>query len=190
MATRTLEKCALQGWIPASTVWHRVGEWFVDVNVVNRALHVGGGVKVWVGKATDNEHNYILLMEIWMHRDSVKTFRGPLLCYLSTAITLCFSMIMHGPMLQGSVHNSWKLTMSQFMACIIIDVWDALDWHVRKRVSVPDNIQQLRTAIPGVGQHSTGHNQQPDQLCNGDVSRFMRQMVVTPDSDWFSNPHP
>ena len=30
------------------------------------------------------------------------------------AITLCFSMIMHGPMSQGSVQNSWKLKMSQF----------------------------------------------------------------------------
>ncbi len=42
-----------------------------------------------------------------MHRDTV-----PLLCHLSTTITSCCSMIMHGPMLQGSVHNSWKLKTS------------------------------------------------------------------------------
>jgi hypothetical protein len=29
-------------------VWHRVGEWFADVNVVNRVPHGGGGVRVWV----------------------------------------------------------------------------------------------------------------------------------------------
>ena len=27
-------------------------------------------------------------------------------------------------------------------------------------------------------------------LCEGDVSHCMRQMVVTPDTDWFSDPHP
>jgi hypothetical protein len=32
---------------------------------------------------------------------------------------------------------------------------------------------------------STGHNQQPDQLCEGDVSRCMRHMVVTPDTGGF-----
>ncbi len=42
-----------------------------------------------------------------MHRDTV-----PLLCHLSTTISSCCSMIMHGPMLQGSVHNSWKLKTS------------------------------------------------------------------------------
>ncbi len=50
---------------------------------------------------------------------------------------------MHGPMLQGSVHNSWKLKTS---------------------------------------------HQQPDQLCEGDVLHCVRQMVVTPDTDWFSDP--
>jgi hypothetical protein len=34
-------------------------------------------------------------------------------------------------------------------------------------------------ALDRVGQHSTGHNQQPDQLCEGDVSRRMRQMILT-----------
>ncbi len=38
-----------------------------------------------------------------------------LLCHSSTTITLCCSMIMHNPMLQGSVHNSWKLKTSQFL---------------------------------------------------------------------------
>ncbi len=40
---------------------------------------------------------------------------GPLLCHSSMTITSCCSMIMHGPMLQGSVHNSWKLKTSQFL---------------------------------------------------------------------------
>ncbi len=50
-----------------------------------------------------------------MHRDTVTRSWGPLLCHSSTTITSCCSMIMHGPMLQGSVHNSWKLKTSQFL---------------------------------------------------------------------------
>ncbi len=48
---------------------------------------------------------------------------------------------MHGPMLQRSVHNSWKLKTP------IEHVCDALDWRIRQRVPVPANIQQLHTAI-------------------------------------------
>ncbi len=30
-------------------VWRRVGEWFADVNVVDRVAHGGGGIMVWAG---------------------------------------------------------------------------------------------------------------------------------------------
>ena len=42
----------------------------------------------------------------------------------------------------------------------------------------------------GVGQHSTGQSTAWSTLCEGDVSRCMRQMAVTPDTDWFSYLHP
>ncbi len=63
----------------------------------------------------DNEHRWILLMAFWMHRDNVTRSWGPLLCHSSTTITSCCCMIMHGPMLQGSVHNFLKLKTSQFL---------------------------------------------------------------------------
>ncbi len=65
-------------------------------------------VGLWYGQAyvMDNEHRCILLMAFWMHRDTVTRSWGPMLCHSSTAITSCHSMIIHGPMLQGSVHNS------------------------------------------------------------------------------------
>ncbi len=44
-----------------------------------------------------------------MHRDIVTR------CHSYTTITSCCSMIMHGPMLQGSIHNSWKLKTFQFL---------------------------------------------------------------------------
>ncbi len=55
-----------------------------------------------------------------------------------------------------------------------IDVWDALDRRIQQRVPVPANIQQLRTA---------------STLCEGDVWHSVRQMVVTTDTDWFSDTH-
>ncbi len=74
-------------------------------------------VGLWYGQAyvMDNEHRCILLMAFWIHRDTVMRSWGPLLCHSFTTITSCCSMIMHGPMLQGSVHNSWKLKTSQFL---------------------------------------------------------------------------
>ncbi len=74
-------------------------------------------VGLWYGHVyvMDNEHRCILLMPFWIHRDTVTRSWGPLLCHSSTTITLCCSIIMHGPMLQGSVHNSWKLKTSQLL---------------------------------------------------------------------------
>ncbi len=45
-------------------VWRCVGEWFADVNIVDRVAHGGDGVMVWYGQAfvSDNEHRCILLM--------------------------------------------------------------------------------------------------------------------------------
>ncbi len=54
-------------------------------------------------------------MAFWTHRDTVTRSWSPLLCHSSTTITSCCSMIMHGPMLQGSVHNSLKLNTSQIL---------------------------------------------------------------------------
>ena len=71
-------------------------------------------------------------------------------------------------------------------------VWYALDRRVRHCVPIPTNNQQLRTAIKEEWDNiPQDHNHQPDQLyAEGDVSRCMKQMVVTPDTDWFSDPQP
>ncbi len=52
-------------------VWHRVGERFADVNVVDRAAH--GAVGLWYGQAyvMDNKHRCILLMAFLMQRDTM-----------------------------------------------------------------------------------------------------------------------
>ncbi len=117
MASGTLERCSLHGWIPVFTVQGRWQTVCSVVNVVDRVAHGGSGVMVWAGVCYGQQTQVrcILLMAFWIHRDTVTRFWDPLLCHLSTTITSCCSMIMHGPMLQRSVHNSWKLKTSQFL---------------------------------------------------------------------------
>ncbi len=93
-------------------VWHCVGERFADVNVVDRVAHSGGGVMVSVDVCYGQRTQVHFIDGIL---NAQTRSWGPLLCHSSTTITSCCSMIMHGPMLQGSVHNSWKLKTSQFL---------------------------------------------------------------------------
>ncbi len=97
------------------------------------------------------------------------------MCHSSTTITSCCSMIIHDPMLQGSVHNSWKLKKIPVLAwpayspdmSPVEHVWDSLDQRIRQCVPVPANIQQLHTAI------------------EEEWTNSMRRICVTPDTDCF-----
>jgi hypothetical protein len=132
-----LKKKILKKW-PRISVWHRVGGQFSDVNVVNRAPHCGGEVMVFYW---------------WQFECTEILWRDPeARCHaIHPPPSPCFSMIMHGPMSQGSVHNSRKLKMSQPAyspdMSPIDHVWDALYRPVQQHVPVPANIQQLRTTI-------------------------------------------
>ncbi len=164
-------------------------------SVVDRVAYGGGGVMVWAGVCY--EHRCILLMVFWMHRDTVTRSWGPLLCHSSTTITSCCSMIMHGPMLQGSVHNSWKLKTSQFFygqhthrTCHPLSMfgmlWIGVYNSVFQFLPISSNFTQpLRRS------GSTSHRPQSttwSTLCEGDVLHCVKQMVVTPDTDWFLDP--
>ncbi len=133
-----------------------------------------GWVGLWYGQAyvMDNEHRCILLMAFWMHRDTVTRAWGPLLCHSSTTITSCCNMIMYGPMLQGLVHNFWKLKTSQFLH----------GQHIH-RTACSISCQYPATSHShwrGVDQHSTGHNQQPEQL-------YAKEMCCTAWGKWWSH---
>ncbi len=69
-------------------------------------------------------------------------------------------------------------------------VWDTLDQRIWQCVSVPANIQQLRSAIEEERTFHRPHLTTRSTLCEGDVLHCVRQMVVTPDTDWFSEPQP
>ena len=202
MASGTLERCSLHGWIPVFTVQ---GRWQTACGI----MWVSGllmsvlwivwpmvAVGLWYGQvyAIDNEHRYILLMTFWIHRDTVTRSCGPLLSHSSTTITSCCSMIMHSPILQGSVHNSWKKKTSQFLhgqhthqTCHPLSMYEKL-WirHVYDNVflflPISSNFAQpLKRRGPAF------HRPQSttwSTLCKGDV----RQIVVKPDTDCFSDP--
>ncbi len=131
-----------------------------------------------------------------MHRDTVTRSGGPLLCHSSTTITSCCSMIMHGPMLQESVHNSWKLKTSQFLhgqhthrTCHPLSMfgmlWIVVYHSVFLFLTISSNFAQpLKRSGP------TFHRPQSttwSTLCEGDVLQCVRQMVVTPNTDWYSD---
>ncbi len=147
-------------------------------------------VGLWYGQAyvMDNEHRCILLMEFLMHRDTVMRSWGPLLCHSSTTITSCCSMIMHGPMLQGSVHNSWKLKTSKFLhdqhthrTC---HHWACLGCSGSAYTTVCSSSCQYPATSHshwrGVDQHPTDHNQQPNQL-------YVKEMCCTAWGKWWSH---
>jgi hypothetical protein len=81
-------------------------------------------------------------------------------------------MILHGPMPQRSVHNSWKLKMSQFFhglythqTCQPLCMSGMLWINVYECVPVPGQYPEtLHSRWRGVIQHSTGHNPPSNQL--------------------------
>ncbi len=123
-----------------------------------------------------------------MHRDTVTRSRGSLLCHSSTTITSCCSMIMHSPMLQGFVHNCWKLKTSQFLHVRWV-CWPChpLSMFGMHWIGLYDSVFYFlpnpatsHSHWRGVDQHSTGHNQQPDQL-------YVKEMCCTAWGKWWSH---
>ncbi len=159
-----------------------VGERFAEVNVV---AHGGGGVMVWAGVCYGQRTQVHFIDGIWMHRDTVTRSWGPLLCHSSMTITSCCSMIMHGPMLQGSVHNSWKLKTSQFLhgqhthrTCHPLSMfgmlWIGVYDSVFQFLPISSNFAQpLKRSGPTFHRH----NQQPDQL-------YEKEMCCTAWGKW------
>ncbi len=169
-------------------VWRRLDERFADVSVVVRVAHGGGGVMVWAGVCY-GQQTQVHFIDGILNRDTMMRSWGPLLCHSSTTITSCCSMVMHGPMLQGSVHNSWKLKTTQLLhgqhthwtshplsmfGMLWISIFDSVFQFLPKSSNFA---QPLKRSGP------TFHRPQSttwSTLCEGDVLHCVRQMVVTP----------
>jgi hypothetical protein len=104
-----------------------------------------------------------------MHRDFVMRTWGPLSCHSSAAISSWFSIIMQCPMSQRSVHNPCKIKMSQFFYGLhtyqTYTHWACLGCSGSTCTTACFSVPAIsHSHWRGVGQHSTGQNQQPDQL--------------------------
>ncbi len=168
-------------------------------HVVDRVAHGGSGVMVWGGVCYGQWTQVHFIEGILNAQRYLDEILGPIVVPFIHDITSCYSMIMHGPMLQGSVHNSWKLKTSQFLhgqhthrTCHPLSMfrrlWIGVSDRVFQFLPISSNFTQpLKRSGP------TLHRPQSttwSTLCKGDVLHCVRQMVVTPDTDWFSDPPP
>ncbi|MEQ2278988.1 hypothetical protein AMECASPLE_004870 [Ameca splendens] len=106
-------------------------------------------------------------------------------------------MTIHGHVLHGSEHNSWKLKTSQFLhGQHTHRIYHPLSMFGMPWVGVYDGVFQflpisINFAQPLKRSGPTFHRPQSTTwltLCKRDVLHCVRQMVVTPDTDWFSDP--
>ncbi|XDV17633.1 hypothetical protein PO909_023465, partial [Leuciscus waleckii] len=125
-------------------VWRCVGEWFADVNVVDRVQHGGGGVMVWAGVCygqRTQRHCIEILRPIvvpFIHDHHLMLQHDNARPHVARICT----QFLEAENIPVLAWPAYSLDMSP-----IEHVWDALDWHIRQCVPGPANIQQLRTAI-------------------------------------------
>ncbi len=165
-------------------VWRRMGERFADVNVVDRVAHGGGGVMEWAdicyGQWTQ-VHSIDGVLNAQRYRDEILRL-----------IVVLFIHDHHLMLQHDNAQPHVARICTQFLEAENIPVlaWPAyspdMDRRIRLRVPVPANIQQLHTAIE---EEWTSIPQLQSTTwstrCEGDVLHCVRQMVVTPDTDWF-----
>ena len=132
-----------------------MGEWFADVNVVDRVAHGGGGVMVWAGICYGQRtqvHFIDGILNAQRYRDEILR-----------PIVVPFIHDHHLMLQHDNARPHVARICTQFLEAENIPVlawpayspdmsptehvWDALDRCIRQRVPVPANIQQLRTAI-------------------------------------------
>ncbi len=178
----------------AVTVWRRMGERFADVNVVDRVAHDGGWVMVWAGVCYGqwtqvhfidgifNAQRYVTrswrtIVVPFIHEHHLMLQHDNARPHVARICTQ-FLEAENIPVLEWPAYSP---DMSP-----IEHVWDALDRRIWQRVPVPANIQQLCTAIEEEWTNI------PQATINNLINSMRRswQVVVTPDTDWFSDPPP
>ena len=171
--------------------WHRVGERFADYNVVNRVPHGGGGVMLWAGISYGQwTQLHFIDGKLKTQRYSAEILRPIVVSFISRHHPM-FQLGHARPMSQGSVDNSWKLKMSYFFlglhthqTCHPLSMFGML-W-----IDEYESVVQFQPISRNFAQPLKKRPQSTawSTLCEGNVSHCMRQMVVTPDTDWLSDP--
>ncbi len=159
-------------------VWHRVGERYADVNVVDRVAH--GGVMVWAsvcyGQRTQ-VHFIDGILNAQRYRDEIlRPIVVPFIHDHDNArphVARICTQFLEAENIPVLAWPAYSPDMSP-----IEHVWDALDRRIRQRVPVPANIQQLRTAIE---EEWTFHRPQSttwSTLCEGDGKWWSHQILT------------
>ncbi len=176
----------------------RVGEQFADVNVVDRVADGGGGVMVWAGVCYGQRtpvHFIDGILNAQRYRDEI--LRPIVVPFIHD----------HHLMLQHdnarphvccndlyTIPGSWKHP-SSCMASILtghVTHWACLGCPGSAYTTVCSSSCQYPATSHShwrrVDQHSTGHNQQPDQLYAKEMCCTAWGKWWSPDTDWFSDP--
>ena len=200
MATGILKKCALHGWTPVTTV---IGRWQGIVWASGLLMSTLWteypivAVGVWYGQVISYRqwtqlHFIDGNLNAQRYHDEILR---PIVVPFIRRHHLMFQHYNAQPHVARTctefleAENVPVLPWPAYSPGIssIVHVWDALDLRVRQRGLVPHQYPAtLHSHWKGSVQHSTGHNQQPDQF----YVNCMRQLVVTPDTDWFSGTRP
>ena len=169
-------------------VWRYVGEKLAD-NIVIRVPH--GGVMVW------SDTSYFIDGNLNSQRDRDEILRPIVMPFirhhhlmfqydnaLPHVARICtrFLEARNVPVLPSPPYSP---DMSPIWACLGCPGWTC--------TTACSSSCQYSAILHRywVGQLSTGHNQQPDQqYFKGYGSRCIRQIEVTPDTEWFSDPCP
>ncbi len=145
----------------------------------------------------DNEHRCIYWWHFECTSDTVTRSLGPLLCLSPTTIHLMLQHDKARPHVSRICTHSWKLKTSQFLhgqhthrTCHPLSMfgmlWIGVYDSVFQFLPISSNFTQpLKRSGPAFHRpESTTWS----TLCEGDVLHCVRQMVVTPDTDWFPPP--
>ncbi len=192
MSSDTLERCSLHGWIPVSLyradgrqrVWRRVGERFADVEC--RWLSGPYGVMVWAGLCYGQWTQMHFTEGILnAQRYSDKILRPIVVPFIHDH----HLMLQHDNARPHVGRISTQFIEAENIPVLarpayspdmspIEPVWDALD-----TTACSSSCQYPATSHShwrGVDQHSTGHNQQPDQL-------YAKERCCTAWGKWWSH---
>uniref|UniRef100_A0A8C6LIM2 Tc1-like transposase DDE domain-containing protein n=1 Tax=Nothobranchius furzeri TaxID=105023 RepID=A0A8C6LIM2_NOTFU len=135
--------------------WHRVGEHFADVIVVDRVAHDGGGVMLWAGICYGRRTQVYFIDGILNAQRYCDEILRPIVVPYIHEHHLMFQQDNARPHVARictqflEAENVPVLAWPAYSPDMspVEHVWDVLDRRIRQRVPVPTNIQQLRTAI-------------------------------------------
>ena len=168
----------------AECVWRCVGEQFADVNFVNRVPHGGGRVMVLAGISYGQRTQLHFIDGNFNAQRYCDEILRPIAIHPppSTHISEWKCMAPCRKDLY-TIPGSWKYFTSS-MACIIIILvthWAGLGCSRSTCTTACSSFHQCpitsHSHWRGVGQLSTGHNQQPDQLYAKGMLRCMWQIL-------------